>query len=159
MGGMMKLYEHKPHQHKIRNVNKEHNEQMSFGERVADSVASGMGSWRFVIIQTIIVCIWIAGNVWILAHPFDAWPFILLNLVFSTQAAYASPLILMAQNRQSAKDRLTAEEDYNINRKGEHEIEQMIAHLDKQDETILQIVKEQAKHTELLLQLHQRKRT
>jgi uncharacterized membrane protein len=74
------------------------------GERIADVVVAGMGSWRFIIIQTMIVALWIAGNLWLLSHPFDAFPFILLNLLFSTQAAYASPLILMAANRQSARD-------------------------------------------------------
>ena len=78
----------------------------NLGEHVADAVVGGMGSWRFIIIQTVIVLIWIAANLWLLAHPFDAYPFILLNLLFSTQAAYASPLILMAANRQASKDRV-----------------------------------------------------
>lgn len=75
------------------------------GERIADMVVTGMGSWRFVIIQTVIVAVWIVLNAWLLTHPFDPYPMILLNLIFSTQAAYASPLILMAANRQSVKDR------------------------------------------------------
>jgi uncharacterized membrane protein len=76
------------------------------GERAADLVVGGMGSWRFVIFQSCVVLTWIAANVWVLDHtPFDPYPFILLNLAFSTQAAYASPLILMASNRQSVKDR------------------------------------------------------
>ena len=76
------------------------------GERASDVVVAGMGSWRFVIIQSIVVTIWIAANVWLLTtHAFDPFPFILLNLAFSTQAAYASPLILMAANRQASKDR------------------------------------------------------
>lgn len=80
-------------------------EPAHLGERVADAVTASMGSWRFVIAQTVIVAVWIALNVWLLVHPFDPYPLILLNLVFSTQAAYASPLILMSQNRQAAKDR------------------------------------------------------
>lgn len=75
------------------------------GESIADAVTSSMGSWRFVIIQTGIVIVWIALNVWLLSRPFDPFPLVLLNLVFSTQSAYASPLILMSQNRQSEKDR------------------------------------------------------
>ena len=126
---------------------------MTVGDRIADGVTKGMGSWTFVIAQTIIVAVWIVANVWLLTHPFDPYPMILLNLVFSTQAAYASPLILMAQNRAAMKDRIAAEEDYNVNRKGEHEVQQMILHLDKQDEAILQIVREQAKHTEMLIKL------
>ncbi len=75
------------------------------GDKVADAVVSMLGSWKFIIIQTIVVAVWIVSNLWLLAHPFDPYPLILLNLVFSTQAAYASPLILMASNRQAAKDR------------------------------------------------------
>lgn len=78
------------------------------GARVADRVTGFMGSWRFVIIQTVIVAIWLAGNV-ILLFRFDPFPFILLNLAFSTQAAYAAPLILLAGNRASARDRMTLE--------------------------------------------------
>ncbi len=74
------------------------------GDAAADAVVGAMGSWRFIVIQTVVVSAWIAGNVYLLFN-FDPVPFILLNLVFSTQAAYASPLILMASNRQSQKDR------------------------------------------------------
>lgn len=77
----------------------------TLGDKVADTVVGGMGSWKFIIIQTAIVTVWIVLNIWLLTHPFDPYPLILLNLVFSTQAAYASPLILMSQNRQSEKDR------------------------------------------------------
>lgn len=77
----------------------------NLGEHAADVVVAGMGSWRFVIAQSVMVAFWIAGNIWLLTRPFDPFPFILLNLAFSTQAAYASPLILMASNRQASKDR------------------------------------------------------
>jgi uncharacterized membrane protein len=80
--------------------------QRNAGEVVADAVVSGMGSWRFIIIQTCVVALWIACNLLAWALAWDKYPFILLNLVFSTQAAYASPLILMAANRSAAKDRL-----------------------------------------------------
>ncbi len=79
---------------------------LTLGQRLADSIAEGMGSWRFIIIQSLIVTVWIALNVWLLTHPFDPYPLILLNLLFSTQAAYAAPVIMMSQNRQSQKDRL-----------------------------------------------------
>ena len=78
------------------------------GARVADRVTGFLGSWRFIVVQTMIVLIWIAGNVWLLFH-FDPYPFILLNLAFSTQAAYAAPLILLAGNRAALRDRLTLE--------------------------------------------------
>jgi uncharacterized membrane protein len=75
------------------------------GERIADTVVGAMGSWRFIIIQTVIVAFWVALNlVEVVFRPFDPYPFILLNLAFSTQAAYAAPLILMSSNRQAAKD-------------------------------------------------------
>ncbi len=78
----------------------------TIGEAVADAVVAGMGSWRFIIIQTVIVTVWVLANVIGWQLRWDVYPFILLNLVFSTQAAYASPLILMAANRSAAKDRL-----------------------------------------------------
>ena len=75
------------------------------GERIADAVVGAMGSWRFIIIQTVIVVVWVAFNVVeVVFKPWDPYPFILLNLAFSTQAAYAAPLILMSSNRQAAKD-------------------------------------------------------
>ena len=75
------------------------------GERIADTVVGAMGSWRFIIIQTVIVVLWVALNiVEVVFKPWDPYPFILLNLAFSTQAAYAAPLILMSSNRQAAKD-------------------------------------------------------
>ena len=85
-------------------------DEAPLGVRVADDVTGFMGSWRFIVIQTVIVIIWIAGNVYLIFH-FDPYPFILLNLVFSTQAAYAAPLILLAQNRQEERDRAETERD------------------------------------------------
>jgi uncharacterized membrane protein len=79
-----------------------------FAARIADAVVGFMGSWRFLILQSIFVAIWIGGNAWLVFH-FDPFPFILLNLAFSTQAAYAAPLILLAGNRSSTRDRLTLE--------------------------------------------------
>ena len=78
------------------------------GARIADRVTGFLGSWRFLVIQTVLVAIWIAGNIILLFH-FDPYPFILLNLAFSTQAAYAAPLILLAGNRASQRDRMTLE--------------------------------------------------
>jgi len=78
------------------------------GARIADRVTGFLGSWRFLVIQTVIVMFWIAGNIVLLFH-FDPYPFILLNLAFSTQAAYAAPLILLAGNRAAIRDRLTLE--------------------------------------------------
>jgi uncharacterized membrane protein len=89
-------------------VNKAMYDEAPMGARIADVVTSFMGSWRFIILQTVIVLVWISGNVYLLFH-YDPYPFILLNLAFSTQAAYAAPLILLAGNRSAQRDRLTLE--------------------------------------------------
>ena len=78
------------------------------GARVADAATEFIGSWKFIAIQTVIVIIWVVGNIYLIFN-FDPYPFILLNLAFSTQAAYAAPLILLAGNRASKMDRLTLE--------------------------------------------------
>ena len=78
------------------------------GARIADAVTAFIGSWRFLVIQTVVVGVWIVGNIALLFR-FDPFPFILLNLAFSTQAAYAAPLILLAGNRQAVQDRMTLE--------------------------------------------------
>jgi uncharacterized membrane protein len=85
--------------------------RVTLGERAADAVASGMGSWRFIIAQTLLVAVWIGCNAWLLMRPFDPYPFILLNLAFSTQAAYAAPILQMASNRQATKDRLRDDQE------------------------------------------------
>ena len=89
-------------------VNREFSDEAPLGARIADDVTGFLGSWRFIVIQTVIVATWIVGNV-ILLFNFDPAPFILLNLAFSTQAAYAAPLILLAGNRQALRDRMTLE--------------------------------------------------
>jgi uncharacterized membrane protein len=108
-----------------------HFESLGFGERLADKVASGMGSWRFIIIQTIIVGIWMTLNIVGFLRHWDEYPFILLNLVFSTQAAYAAPIIMMAQNRQSERDRAQALADYQTNLDSKREIENLQVMLTK----------------------------
>lgn len=100
-------------------VNVRHIDRRSFGERVADGVAASVGSWPFIIVQTTLLALWIVANTiligrWISGEPFDPYPFILLNLVLSFQAAYTGPVVMMSQNRQSAKDRDEAEHDYSI---------------------------------------------
>ena len=109
----------------------EHKDNLSFGSRLADSVATGMGSWRFIIIQTVIVAIWMALNFVAFVYHWDPYPFILLNLLFSTQAAYAAPIIMMAQNRQNERDRMHAEADYQTNIEAKLEIEALTIKLNK----------------------------
>ncbi|WP_262269438.1 DUF1003 domain-containing protein [Microvirga yunnanensis] len=93
------------------------------GQRIADAVATVMGSWRFIILQSAILFVWIAANMMGAIRGWDPYPFILLNLALSFQAAYAAPVIMMSQNRQQDIDRRAAENDYRINVKAELEIE------------------------------------
>jgi uncharacterized membrane protein len=115
---------------------------LTVGQRVADSVAANMGSWRFIIIQSALLVLWIALNVvgWIKA--WDPYPFILLNLALSFQAAYAAPFIMMSQNRQSEIDRQRAIDDYDINVKAELEIELLHEKIDLlRDQEVMRLTK------------------
>ncbi|MEI9930355.1 MAG: DUF1003 domain-containing protein [Rhizomicrobium sp.] len=98
-------------------------DKLSIGQRIADVVASTMGSWSFIIIQSTILFFWIVLNITAYIEHWDPYPFILLNLALSFQAAYAAPFIMMSQNRQQDIDRRQAENDYQINIKAELEIE------------------------------------
>jgi uncharacterized membrane protein len=104
---------------------------LSIGQRVADKVASTMGSWKFIIIQSTILFLWILLNVTAYVKQWDPYPFILLNLALSFQAAYAAPFIMMSQNRQQDIDRQTAKNDYQINIKAELEIELLHQKIDQ----------------------------
>jgi uncharacterized membrane protein len=100
-------------------------EKRSMGDRAADWVAEHLGSWEFIIIQTIIVIAWIIFNLIAFTYRWDPYPFILLNLLFSTQASYAAPIIMMSQNRQADRDRVQAHADYETNIRAKEEIEQL----------------------------------
>ena len=115
------------------NWHKKHADERTYGERLADSVAQGMGSWTFIIIQSMIVITWMVLNVIAFMYHWDAYPFILLNLVFSTQAAYAAPIIMMSQNRSADRDRKHAEADYQTNIQAKKEIEGLMTALHKID--------------------------
>ena len=108
-----------------RNVAREFDEHLTLGQRIADRVAEIMGSWTFIIIQTTILAAWIALNVAAYVNHWDPYPFILLNLGLSFQAAYAAPIIMMSQNRQAEKDRLQSKNDYEVDMKAEMEIMQL----------------------------------
>ncbi len=118
-----------------------HHSTLSFGGRIADAVAKGMGSWRFIILQTVLVVVWMGLNLAGFMFHWDVYPFILLNLLFSTQAAYAAPIIMMSQNRQNERDRTHAEQDYKTNKDAKKEIEALAIllksiELDKLDKII-----------------------
>jgi uncharacterized membrane protein len=105
------------------NINEEYEQHLSIGNRIADRVAEFGGSWRFIISFSVLMVLWIIINTAaILQDPFDPYPYILLNLMLSLLAAMQAPVIMMSQNRQEERDRLRAENDYQVNLKAEMEI-------------------------------------
>jgi len=138
----------------VKNINQIQAEKMTTGQRVADRLATVMGSWAFIIIQSIILTFWISLNVIAYINHWDPYPFILLNLALSFQAAYAAPIIMMSQNRQAAKDRLMAEQDYVVNIKAEEEVKSIMAHLEQQDEVMIDILRRiEAQHHVIMTNL------
>jgi uncharacterized membrane protein len=126
-----------------RNINIESDKSYTFGERLADRVASFGGSWTFLMIFTAVLFGWVVLNSIVLAGGFDPYPYILLNLFLSMLAAIQAPIIMMSQNRQAAKDRLSATHDYEVNLKAEIEI--MALH-EKLDEIRAKDIAELLKH-------------
>jgi uncharacterized membrane protein len=115
-----------------KNVDAEFDSKFTIGEKIADRVAVFGGSWRFIILFSIVIFIWIVINTSVLlTRPYDPYPFILLNLILSCLAALQAPVIMMSQNRQEAKDRLRAEHDYQVNLKAELEIRNISAKIDQ----------------------------
>lgn len=113
------------------NLNPQFDRSLSLGERIADRVAEFGGSWRFIIAFFIVMAVWITANsLYLLFQPFDPYPFILLNLGLSLLAAVQAPIILMSQNRQEMRDRLRAENDYQVNLKAELEVRAISEKLD-----------------------------
>ncbi len=92
------------------------------GDRLADKLATSLGSWKFIVFQTCLISIWMFLNITAYIQHWDIYPFVLLNLLFSTQAAYAAPIIMMSQNRQAQRDRMQAEHDYEVNKNSLKEI-------------------------------------
>ena len=122
----------------LRGLRREHRDSteafesgLTRGQRIADAVASTMGSWKFIIIQSVLLLLWVVLNVTAYVKQWDPYPFILLNLALSFQAAYAAPFIMMSQNRQQDIDRKAAQQDYQINIKAELEIELLHQKLDQ----------------------------
>ena len=137
MGRRMRATDELLRSHVTRNPNVEEEERLTFGERIADRVASFGGSWTFIILFAVVLLIWVVLNTIILASKaFDAYPYILLNLFLSMLAALQAPVIMMSQNRQSAKDRLKADLDYEVNMKAELEVAQLHRKIDRLTETV-----------------------
>src|SRR5215471_6015846 len=116
-------------------------DEATFGERLADRIAEGIGSWRFLIVQTVAVLAWVGLNVIGLINRWDPYPFVLLNLLFSVQAAYTGPVLLLAGNRQSQKDRLT--------------LEHAAAEAERADKQDQQIMSEIMRNTEITVRILQ----
>jgi len=140
-----------------RNTNKEFDATLTFGQRLADRVATFGGSWPFIIIFITILLLWIMLNSYILARrgdTFDPYPYILLNLVLSMLAALQAPIIMMSQNRQAAKDRLDAAHDYEVNLKAELEILSLHEKLDAlREHQWRELIELQQEQIQLLLEL------
>jgi CRP/FNR family transcriptional regulator, cyclic AMP receptor protein len=120
----------------VRNPNEVIEEEETFGERIADSVASFGGSWTFIILFGMILIVYSTANVLLDKKAWDPYPFILLNLFLSMLAAIQAPVIMMSQNRQDKKDRVRGEMDFEINRRAEMEIRGIAQRLNQQDERI-----------------------
>jgi CRP/FNR family cyclic AMP-dependent transcriptional regulator len=119
-----------------RNPNEVIDEQLTFGDRIADSVARFGGSWSFIIAFAVVLMAYAGVNVILATHAWDPYPFILLNLFLSMLAAVQAPVIMMSQNRQDAKDRLRSELDFAVNRKAESEITQLAAKLNRVEDRL-----------------------
>lgn len=126
------------------NIDAQYQEGLTLGQKLADKMADFGGSWKFIILFMIVIFLWLGLNSYFLfSHPFDPFPFILLNLVLSCIAAIQAPIIMMSQKRQESRDRMRSVNDYQINLKAELEIRhlhQKIDHiLSKQWERLIEI--------------------
>jgi uncharacterized membrane protein len=126
------VHKHKP----VRNVNEILDEKLTAGQRIADLVAKVVGSWWFIIIQSAILLLWAVLNVVGWSRHWDPYPFILMNLFLSLQAAYTAPVIMMSQNRLAARDRIDAHEDFIINQRAEEEVRVILEHLESQNQAL-----------------------
>jgi uncharacterized membrane protein len=131
-------------------VNVVHHDEATFGEMLADKIASSIGSWTFLMVQTAAVIAWLILNIYGFVHRWDPFPFILLNLLFSVQAAYTGPVLLLAGNRQAQKDRLTLEHAAYEADKADDQNVQILKAIEKNTEVTLQVLR----HVESLVEDH-----
>ena len=130
-------HEHAP----IKNVNEVIKEQLTLGQKASDWIAAKVGSWNFIIGQSMLLTLWAVLNVTAWVRHWDPYPFILMNLVLSLQAAYTAPMIMMSQNRKADRDRIEAHVDYEVNLKAETEIRVIMENLEAQNVAIAEIHK------------------
>ncbi len=131
------------HQHDhppVRDLNRDAERRLTFADRVADDFSRLVGSWPFVLAQLGIIVVWIVLNALKLIRQWDPYPFGFLNVVVAIEIAIWVSLVLMAINRMADRDRLRAQQDYELNVKAEEELKALMNHLMHQDEVLLQIV-------------------
>ncbi len=141
----MSHHHHKQQDSNIQCLNELDAEKISRGHYLAEWAVQAIGSWRFIIIQSVLLVVWTIVNIVAWFEHWDPYPFILLNLFLALQAAYTGPVIMMSQNRQAARDRLEAHNDYLINLKAEKEIQE----LGKQLSELKKMVSEVLQHRSL----------
>jgi uncharacterized membrane protein len=121
-------------------VNLLFHDEATLGEKVADKVASGIGSWWFLGIQSVLIVIWLGLNIWGLIHRWDPYPFILLNLMFTIQAAYTGPVLLLSGNRQAQKDRLRLEHTAEVSETAEKATLEILEEIERNTEATLKVL-------------------
>ena len=140
----------------VRNVNDMHDEQLTVGQKAADTLAKQAGSWKFIFGFMVVLVVWMFINSVAIIKSWDPYPFILLNLVLSCLAAIQAPVIMMSQNRQEDKDRLEADADYKINVKAEAELERLHRKIDYLHSKLERVYSDQVKE---LLKLQEEQMT
>ncbi len=135
----------------VRNVNELVEEQLTAGQRASDWIAGVVGSWPFIIVQSALLVLWGVLNAVAWMSHWDPYPFILMNLFLSLQAAYTAPMIMMSQNRQEMKDRLEAHNDFLLNQKAELEILVVLEHLEAQNQALATLHQEVRELKEMLV--------
>lgn len=136
----MSHHHHTQQDSSIQCLNELDADKISRGHRLAEWAVQVIGSWRFIVIQSVILVIWTIVNIVAWFEHWDPYPFILLNLFLALQAAYTGPVIMMSQNREAARDRLEAHNDYLINLKAEKEIQELGKQLDELKKMVTEVL-------------------
>jgi len=144
--------------YRVQNVNELYQQELQYGDRVAIWIAEAVGSWKFIIAQSVVLAGWVTLNIMGWMRSWDPYPFILMNLLLSLQAAYTAPLIMMAQNRQTEKDRLMMQEDYETNRRVAGEVRQILNILEQHGQ-LLEILLAQREHEQSPVDMNPRQPT
>jgi len=131
------LHDHPP----VVNVNELFEKKKTIGQKASDKIAEIVGSWKFIIIQSMFLLCWAVLNVTAYVYHWDPYPFILMNLFLSLQAAYTAPILMMSQNRMAEKDRIEAHNDYQVNQKTEVEVRVILDHLTAQNDALAELLR------------------